>query len=179
MDLHQIQVTYQQDDDRILVRATFNRHDSGPLEFRAWFTRRFVKFLWPGLTTILQAQVVLNNMQMAQASAELVNMENQIALNEIKGQGNFDKPFDASMCQYPLGELPILLTDVAFSLNANQPARIHFLDAQKNGLALDFTQGVLHGFCALLQQAVKVAEWEMDLQMPGARPVDDTPRVLN
>jgi hypothetical protein len=179
MDLHQIQVTYQQDDDRVLVRATFNRPEGDPLEFRAWFTRRFVKILWPGLTATLQAQVVLNNLKMAQASADIVNMENQAALDKTKSQGNFDKPFDTSMRQTPLGELPILLTDVEFSLNANQPTRIHFSDAKKNGLALDFTQGTLHGFCALLQQAVKAAEWEMDLNLPGTRPVDDAPRVLN
>lgn len=180
MDLHQIQVTYQQDDDRVLVRATFNRPEGDLLEFRAWLTRRFVKFLWPGLTATLQAQVALNNMQHAQASAEIVNMENQAALDKIKSQGNFDKPLDASsVTQLPMGELPILLTDVEFSLNPNQPVRIHFSDARKNGLALDFTQGLLYGFCALLQQAVKAAEWEMDLQLPGALPLDNTPRVLN
>ncbi len=179
MDLHQIQVSYQQDDDRVLVRATFNRPDAAPLEFRAWITRRFIKFLWPGLTATLQAQVALNNMQHAQASAEIVNMENEVALDNIKSQGNFDKPFNASMNQLPMGELPILLTDVAFSLNPNQPVRIHFSDARKNGLALDFTQGLLYGFCALLQQAVKAAEWEMDLQLPGQHLPDDTPRVLN
>jgi hypothetical protein len=179
MDLHQIQVAYQQDDDRILVRTIFNRADGDPLEFRAWFTRRFVKDLWPGLMATLQAQVALNNMQVAQASAEIVNMENQAALNVIKGQGNFDKPFDASVHQYPLGELPILLTNVEFSLNPNQPVRIHFSDAQKNGLALDLTQDLLHAFCALLQQAVQTAGWEMDLQLPGTRSQAGAPRVLN
>lgn len=179
MDLHQIQVIYQPDDDRVLMRATFNRDDGAPLEFRAWLTRRFVKFLWPGLTATLQAQVALNNMQVAQASAEIVNMENQAAVNEIKSQGNFDKPFDASTHQYPLGELPILLTDVEFNLNANQPVRIRFSDARKNGLSLDFTQNLLHAFCALLQQAVQTAEWEMKLQLPGTRPDNGEPRVLN
>lgn len=179
MDLHQIQVSYQQNDDRVLVRASFNRQEGDPLEFRAWLTRRFVKILWPGLTATLQAQVALDNMQHAQASAEIVNMENQAALDTIKSQGNFDKPFNASMNQLPMGELPILLTDVEFSLNPNQPVRIHFSDARKNGLALDFTQDLLHAFCALLQQAVKAAEWEMHLQLPGQYPADGTPRVLN
>jgi hypothetical protein len=179
MELHQIQLTYQQDEDRILVRVTFNRSNAEPLEFRAWFTRRFVKALWPGITATMQAQVIMDQPQMAHVSAEIANMENQAAVNEIRQQGNFDIPFEAPAHQYPLGEMPILVTDVQFTLNANQPVRIHLSDARKTGLELQFSQTLLHGFCTLLQQAVHAAEWDMELNLPGAFPSEGSERVLN
>src|SRR3569623_1643626 len=49
MNVHQLQLTYDAAEDRILFRATF-LDDSGILqEIRAWLTRRIVRNLWPGI----------------------------------------------------------------------------------------------------------------------------------
>jgi hypothetical protein len=179
MDLHQIQAIYQENDDRILVRATFTRTDANPLEYRAWFTRRFVKILWPGILASFEAQAKLNQPQAAHMSDEIVNMENQAAMNEIKTQGNFETPYASSTYEYPLGQIPILICNVSFTIDANQPIQIDLSDAQSHNLALILTPVIFHGFCTLLQRAVKTAEWEVDLQLPGTSLPDDSSRVLN
>jgi hypothetical protein len=122
---------------------------------------------------------MLDRPHAAHASAEIVNMENQGALGEVKALGNFDTPIKSLEYLYPLGQMPIVISDVQFRLEANQPVRINFSDSQKNGIELTFTPALLHGFCSLLQQAVKTADWGIELELPGKHPTDEMSRVLN
>ena len=58
MELHQIQVTYQAEEDRILCRASFKEEDGGLQEVRAWLTRRMVKALWSTLIDAMDKEMV-------------------------------------------------------------------------------------------------------------------------
>jgi hypothetical protein len=180
MDLHQIQVTYQAEEDRVLLRVSFRAKDGSLEEIRAWMTRRLVRSLWPGIVRSLESQVKLNQPQAAHASAEILSMEYQASVTEIKASGNFDIPFEAAAEYYPLGETPLLVTTTRFHLNPNEPMRIGFSGAGEDSFEVCFTQTAMHGFCKLLQEAVKTAEWDLHLQMPSFAPVEQAPRrVLN
>lgn len=104
MELHQIQITYQAKEDRILSRASFQAQASGLQEVRAWLTRRLVKILWPGIIDALEKQVTLDKPQAAHASADIVGMEHHACLEEIRGCGSFDNPYHNEVQTYPLGE---------------------------------------------------------------------------
>ena len=176
MELHQIQVIYRADEDRLLCRASFKAED-GLQEVCAWMTRRLVRNLWPSILQTLETQVVLDKPTAAHAKTDIVGMEYQASVETIRETGNFDVPYEAQVTGYPLGETPILVHKIDFTLYANQPIRITFSHEQGSGFEVARTLTVLHGFCALLKDAVRQAEWDMELEMPGlAAPVQ---RVLN
>jgi hypothetical protein len=180
MDLHQLQVSYEPDEDRILMRTSF-KTDAGKLqEIRAWLTRRLVSNLWPGIIRALETQVALDRPQAAHAKSEIVSLEYQSSINEIRSKGNFDAAFETAADAYPAGQAPLLVNSAQFTVGVNQALRINFMPAQDAGFEVTFTPTVLHGFCTLLQQAVKAAEWGLDLRMSSATPdYSARPKVLN
>jgi hypothetical protein len=180
MALHQLQVTYQQDEDRLLLRASFTRPEQPLLEVRAWLTRRLLRKLWPGIIKALEAQVTRNQPQAAHAKSEIVGMQHQATVNEIAACGDFKTPYDEAAQAFPIGEAPVLVTNAHFNISANKPVRINFTPALGQGFEIAFSPQVLHGFCNLLHEALKVAQWEMELKLPGADIAPDAaPRVLN
>lgn len=179
MDLKQLQLAYQQNEDRLLLRASFKTEDDSLQEVRAWLTRRLVSNLWPGIVKALETQVSLNQPQAAHAKAEIAGMAYQDSIEKINARGDFGKKFKADAQVYPIGETPILVSAAHFAIAANKPVRINFTSAQGKGFEVAFTATILHGFCTLLQNAVKNAAWGLDLQLPGATLADAKPKVLN
>jgi hypothetical protein len=178
MELHQLQVTYQQEEDRILFRASFRNRGASLHEVRAWLTRRLLRNLWPGIIKALETQVALNQPQAAHAKAEIVGMEHQATVKDIADRGDFKTPYNAGAQSFPIGEAPILVTTVHFNISANKPVRINFVPSQGQGFEVGFTPQTLHGFCNLLREAVKAAQWDVELLLPGSS-IDDRPAMLN
>jgi hypothetical protein len=176
MELHQIQVTYRPDEDRLLCRASFKENDEFH-ELRAWLTRHMVRSLWPAILDALEKQVALEKPGAAHASSDIVGMEHQASVEAIRGNGSFDAPYEGEATHFPLGETPILVEKVDLTVGAGQPVRINLCPAEGNGFEISFDLTVLHGFCALLQDAVVHADWDMTLEMPGLEA--PAGRVLN
>jgi hypothetical protein len=159
MTLNQLQLSYQVDQDRILLRASYTGKDSPLQEIRAWLTRRLVNNLWPGIVKALETQVTLDQPQAAHAKAEIIGMAHQTTMAEITSRGDFAKPFNTEVQNYPAGETPILVNTAHFTLKARQPLRINFTPAQGSGFEIAFSPPLLHGFCTMLKDVVKSAQW--------------------
>lgn len=168
MDLHQLQVSYQAEEDRLLFRASFKAEDGTLQELRAWITRRLLRVLWPAILQTLETQVRLDKPQAAHASADIVGMDHHASIEHIRDTGNFDTYYETEISHFPLGEAPLLITSVNFAQHADQPVRINFSPADSGGFELSFTLVMLHGFCSLIREAANMAEWDIALEMPGA-----------
>ncbi len=181
MNLHQIQITYQPEEDRILCRTSFNEEedDEALQEIRVWLTRRLVKGLWGGVIKALEARVTLDKPQAVHAAAELIDMERQASMQDIEESGSFDSAYDTNVEAYPIGEAPMLAVGVQFAVGADAPIRVSFLLEQDCGFEISLTQSAFHGFCKLLQDAVTAAEWDVTLELPSSSDFDVEHRVLN
>jgi hypothetical protein len=180
MRLQQIQAGYWRDEDRLLFRISFRDEDGNLQEIRSWMTRHLVKTLWPGIVKAMETQVALDNPNAAHASAEIVTMEHQATVDEIRSRGDFDVPFAPKIDGFPFGEHPILLVSAQISLGANRAPRINFISARNGSFEVGFTSTMLHGLCTVLQDAIKSTEWGVDLRMPGTlEPSPEQTRVLN
>lgn len=179
MNLHQMQLAYQADQDRILFRISLLSEDKSKQEIRAWLTRRIVRNLWTGLIKALETQVALDQPQAAHAKSEIVGMAHQSTVTELASRGDFKAAFQENAEQYPIGEEPILINAAHFTLHARQALRINFTPAQGQGFEIAFQAPILHGFCSLLQKVVKEADWGMELNLPGSAPDTEAPRTLN
>ena len=167
MVLHQIQATYRPAEDRLLLRVSFAGGDRSLKEIRAWITRHLLKNLWPGIIQALETQVMLERPQAAHASAEIITMQHEATVTAIRSRGDFDAPFSADVREFPFGERPILLASAHITVGSGQTPRINFVSARSGNFEIAFSATMLHGLCALLQDAIKQADWDIDLSLPG------------
>ncbi|OWW21702.1 hypothetical protein [Noviherbaspirillum denitrificans] len=179
MELHQIQVAYQPEEDRILCRASFRDAGGNLQEVRAWLTRRVVKELWPTMLEAMETQVALDNPRAAHASGDVVEMEHHASVEAFRDGGHFSHSFEGDIRSFPLGEIPFLVSNADFSIAAGQPLRMNLMPASGSGFAITFAQQVLHGFSSLLRDAVNNAEWELELALPGSEHPAPASRTLN
>ncbi|MBV8667424.1 MAG: hypothetical protein JO269_13165 [Burkholderiaceae bacterium] len=166
MELRQLNATYVPEEDRILLRASFGADDDLQ-EIRAWLTRRLVKTLWPGMMQALETQVALDRPQVAHASTEIVSMEHEATVTDLRTRGKFDQPFSAENHRLPLGEQPIVLITTQIALEPQQAPRLQFTSARNGSFEFALNPAMLHGLCILLQESVAQADWDMALRLPG------------
>ena len=167
MELSQLQLVYQEPEDRLLMRVAAT--DEGQAhELQAWLTRRFVGSMWAALQQALGVQVTLTHPDAAHASAELIDMAHQSALDTLSSAGGFGERFSESLPPHAGLAVPFLVAEAKFHIAANAPMRINFLPAEGAGVEIAFTETELHGFCTLLQAAVETAGWEVPLYLESA-----------
>lgn len=190
MDIRQVSVTYQQEQDRVLVRINTAQAE----ELRLWLTRRLVSGLWPAL-----------NRAVAQASELAAAAEGRPAPHDTAArralsaferdsalsQANFAAPYEAAQpAALPLGTTPLLVSEVRITPQASGALQIGFQEklpdaATPRGFQIELTGTLMHGFTHLLEQAIVAAEWRVP--MLGDAPDADTapgalapaPRYLN
>lgn len=178
MELHQINLNYLQEEDRILLRASFRGAD-GPLqEVRAWLTRRMVRRFWEAMVRALETQVALDKPQAAHAKTEILGMEHEASLARNREQGSFTAPYETSARILPLGEDPILIASMTFNLAPGKPVRINLAPAAGTGFEIALPRDAVHGFCKLLVDTVERSDWDLDLHLPQAA-AQPAPAVLN
>ena len=179
MELHQLQVAYNQEQDRLVLRATFRDELKALHEVRAWLTRRILIRLWPGILRALETKVTLEQPQAQHAKREIVGMAHEASINDNVRRGGFAAKFEETAQDYPLGTDPLLITTANFHLKAKQPVRIEFIDIAGKRFEIAFSDRVLHGFCKLLQDAASKAQWDVSLSMPGMTNAQPASSALN
>ncbi len=158
MNIHQLSVSYEERQDRILLRL--NTLDKQ--EFRFWLTRRMCLRLMPAID---QSVVRLEASQPGVAAPD---PSSQKMLTEIKRdaflqKADFSTPFEAKAEQRPLGEEPLLITDAQLSLQASggllMTVQEKSVDAAVKSCQLNLQASLVHGLVHLIQQALVKAEW--------------------
>lgn len=178
MELHQINLNYLQQEDRLLCRASF-RSDDGLQEIRAWLTRRTVRDLWLMIVKALETQVTLDKPQAAHARTEIVGMQHASSLEQGRQDGSFASTYDSGATAFPLGQDPFLVAKLTLNLRAGQPIRVDLAPADGQGFEMALPPAALHGFCSVLIEAVAKADWALDLRMPGLQAPDAGSPTLN
>jgi hypothetical protein len=181
MQLEQLNLTYRADEDRILLRVGFSSDnpEQPKQEIQLFFTRRMLQKLWPTMMEAISAHMRLNRPEAAFASSELVNMEHQQAIDNIKKSGNFDQAYSEDNRKTLNGERPLLLETIKFHLKANSPLWIQFFPTQGGTVDLRLETSLLHGFCKLLIDAEKASGWGLDLNLPKAEEMSVPAHMLN
>lgn len=175
MDIHQASVSYLFDADRLLLKVSTR---AGEL-FQVWLTRRLMGRLWPHLTqhvTRVQAGVLDTR---AVVTPEARAMAAQLARTQSLQQADFRTPFDASPKVQPLGAEPLLAVQAQLTLLPERQLRLVFADAARRELALQLPERLATALLALVEQALRQAEWDLPLAAPPAAGHEAPPAVLN
>jgi len=159
MNIHQLNVSHNDRQDRLLLRMNTQTGE----EFRFWLTRRMTLRLLPALQQAVgrvesgQAQVVAPD----QASREMLT---EMKRESFMQQADFKTPYVDQAQQWPLGEEPMLVTDVQLNF---QPSGLQMV-LQDKGVAgepgqacqLQLQAELLHGLIHLIEQAMDKAQWQ-------------------
>ncbi|MES2830715.1 MAG: hypothetical protein V4695_01830 [Pseudomonadota bacterium] len=167
MELINLQFSYDDVEDRLLLRIAASENDSAH-ELRAWLTRRFITSFWGALQRALAVQMTLVHPGAAHASAELIDMAHQSAIDTLALNGAFGERFRSDLPPHSALAAPFLVVEAKFHIVAKEPMRINFLPSEGAGIEIAFDDTELHGFCSLLLQSIQASQWDLPLQLDSA-----------
>ncbi len=191
MNVHQLSATYLAEQDRILVRI--NTTDAQ--ELRLWLTRRLLLGLRPLLDRLLTDQLMLPEASVTSGAAADESMKKMLAdfrKAELMNDADFDTPYQAQQASLPLGEEPLLVTDVNLTPQPSSRMGLEFFERlpgtpEPRSFKLELEPRLMQGFLHLLGQALGQAAWqsgeapaatEAEALAPDA-PGSGRPRYLN
>lgn len=175
MSIHQIQVRYDETQDRILLRLSTTEGS----EFRFWLTRRFVRRLWGMLVEMLEWDQAVQQQHDAETRRTVLDLQHE----GFSQQANYSKKFEETPRAMPFGEAPIVL---AKARGKRRDARTHVLSLhpyEGQGIDMTLDTKLLHILSRLLREAVAKADWDMslalhvDAQQPAAVPEGPPPKL--
>ena len=193
MKIHQLSVTYLAEQDRILVRVNTEAAE----EMRLWLTRRLMLGLWPLLSKLLTKHLL--KLEAAGTSLEtadegLKKMLADFRKEEFLKDADFDTPYKDNQAQLPLGDEPLLITDVDAAPLPNGRLRLSFNErlpgvAKPRSFQMEMEPKLMQGLMHLLEQALGRAQWREpfaagpvaveDGSTGGEEPSARKPRYLN
>ncbi len=162
--LHQINVGYSPEEDRLLLRI----NTTGKTEYRLWMTRRYVKLLWKMLTKSVESLPDV----VAQAAPESREAVKSFQREEARQAADYSKDYEDKPANRPLGEGASLLTGVRTTAGeSGTQLTLQTKDGRSINLSLE--RKLLYSLLDLLVSSTKKAEWELDLSIadtPAATP---------
>ncbi|HZY19342.1 MAG TPA: hypothetical protein VFE82_12745 [Ramlibacter sp.] len=173
MQIHQLSVTYQPEQDRLLLRVNSTAGE----EMRLWLTRRLMLGLWP-LVSRLQTEQLLKleaaGTALDSADEELRRMLADFRKEEFLQRADFETPYQ-DQSTLPLGVDPLLVTDVDATplpdgrtrLSLNERASVRGGEKPR-GFQLELDPRLMQGLLHLLEQALATAQWREPFTAPLA-----------
>ncbi len=204
MDIRQLSVSYQLDQDRILVRVNTSVNE----EVLMWLTRHMMLRLWPMINRVVIDHLAIPADAKTDGYVDLNaigpgtrKMLADMRRQEAVEKADFSTPYQGEVAARPLGETPLLVTEVNLTPKTNGQLQMNFKEllrepASNRGFQLDmpadlvfgertkiYTTKLLtgHGLGAggVLETAVAALTYETG-QIPAPRLVAEAhPRVLN
>ncbi len=167
-------VQYDERQDRLAVRVS--NQDSQ--EFRLWLTRAMTLRLLPHLQAAV-VQLEARDPQVMATDTTAQQMLAELKRENFLSQADFSTPFASGNKTLPLGETPMLVTDV--QLNLHNTGRLDLLLQDKSGdnasgasCELSLQAALLHGLLHLVELALKKAQWQQPDFPQRAEPVESS-----
>ncbi|MFM8755926.1 MAG: hypothetical protein ACKODU_02710 [Limnohabitans sp.] len=173
MNIHQLNVSHVERHDRLLLKLNTQTAQ----EFRFWLTRRLAIRLMPAL------EQAIGRLESTQPGVLAPDPASQKILTELKRgafltQADFQTPYSDQIQHLPLGEEPMIVTDVQLTVQASG-VQITLQDKgaapnQQHNCQLNLSPSLLHGMVHLLRQAFDKAQWfhdAMTISDPRETPV--------
>ena len=155
MGIHQLSLSYDDKQDRLLLRVSTQAAE----EFRFWLTRRMTERLSPALQQAVQRLDAQQPGLVApdERSRQLVS---DFRHDDIIRHADFRTPY-TPQTTLPLGEAPMLLTDVNMRLQG-QELHMELVDQSgqtKRQCEMQLNAQLLHGWLHLMAQVSQQARW--------------------
>lgn len=144
-------------------------------EFRVWFTRNFLREIWPLLTGMLIDHL-----------AATPQMENND--QPSSQQPSFDQSFQEDNPRYPLGSQPLLSSEASLTVVNDKTVQLTFREGRERTFNLSLNADLLQALCAMLRASAEQAAWNLTLdyaslpdtsKAPPEMPAGNKPSLLH
>jgi hypothetical protein len=175
MNIHQLSVRYLPEQDRILLSV--NTTDGQELEL--WLTRRMCLALWPQLNRMTVDHFAVPAQAKSDGFVDLAALDVQTrkALVDFRRQellqtADFKTPYRANAGQRPLGQLPLLATEITMTPDAGKQVVIDFKEQMEakgpsRALQLALQPQLVFSLVHMLGQALEHTQWLSPVQVAG------------
>jgi hypothetical protein len=179
MAIHQIQIRFDETEDRLLLRLSTTDH----CEFRFWLTRRFTRRLWTMLVQMLEWDRAVKQQLDAQTRNTVLDLQNEGYARQADYTKGFEEPAEGAPRRLPLGEAPVLLGKAEGRKRDDGVQMLSLHPLQGTGIDMTLDTRLLHIFTRLLREQVATTGWDVNLALyapaPADAPAAETPRTLN
>ena len=155
MGIHQLSLSYDDKQDRLLLRVSTQDAE----EFRFWLTRRMTERLGPALQQAVQ-RLDAQQPGLVAADERSRQLVSDFRHDDIIRHADFRTPY-SPQTSLPLGETPMLLTDVNMRLQG-QELHLELMeqsDQAKRQCEMQLNSQLLHGWLHLMAQVSQQALW--------------------
>ena len=169
MDIRQLSVSYQLDQDRILVRVNTSVNE----EVRMWLTRHMMLRLWPMINRVVIDHLAIPADAKTDGYVDLNaigpgtrKMLADMRRQEAVEKADFSTPYQGEVAARPLGETPLLVTEVNLTPKTNGQLQMNFKEllrepASNRGFQLDMPADLVFGVIQLLHLALQQSQWQL------------------
>ncbi|MEI7513945.1 MAG: hypothetical protein WCK81_01040 [Betaproteobacteria bacterium] len=170
MYIHQLSVVFDERQDRLLMRVNTQAGE----EVRLWLTRRISLRLQEPLEHTI-AKIEAHNPYVAAADARARGMLVELKHEAFLQNADLATPFSPQSTSLPLGDLPLLVTEVRLDVGAQGGAQLVFQDcgdsqAPARSCTLQMQSMLVHGLLHLLQKAIHKSQWTEGLSTEPESP---------
>lgn len=166
-------------------------------EMRLWLTRRLLAGLWPLMNRVVGEHLLKHELAGAALTGQddqLKKMLTDFRKEELLQHADFQTPYADRQDKLPLGEEPLLVTDVDLTPLADGRIQMGFTERvpgteKVRGFQVELDPKAVQGFMHLLDQALAHSQWregfsntdapESPSETPGEEPPTSKPRYLN
>ena len=182
MQIRQLSLHYRPEADRLLLRVNVN----DGAQVAVWFTRRLCLRLWPHLHSAVTRLAVAKETGHAKLKDAIVTPDAQAMLAQsarerVLRDADFKTPFTEQAESHPLGSEPMVAVEVQLTPLSDGHLRLAIIDANKRNLQLQLSETMATAIKELMVQALRQADWGIDLADATAPAPPPTPgsRLLN
>lgn len=167
MRIHQLNLRYEPDQDRLMARI----NSTTGLEIRLWLTRRLTIGFLPLLRRLTDEQMMRADALAAEAGAPKAPADPKLRefLNEFKKdaalqQSDFHTPYKESTDAAATGEEPMLVAEIGLTPLANAHLQVKFSgtvkgSTGKHDVQIELDGKLMHGFLHLLEKCYVNSQW--------------------
>ena len=179
MTIHQIQIQYDEIQDRLLLRLS----TTDDCEFRFWLTRRFTKRLWNVLVQMLEWDRAVNQQLDPDIRRSVLDLQHEGYTRQADYTQKFRAHAQGTPPRLVLGEAPVLLAKADGRKQADGVQILSLNPVDGQGVDITLDTPLLHIFTRLLREQASTTAWDMDLALyegsPQTTSADARPRRLN
>jgi len=167
MPVRQIQVANDSVQDRLVLRIGTSNNE----EIRVFFTRRFLRDIWPHMAAMLTGHLAATNFVPSEEDESTDESTNDSPA-EI---ASFDLAFQDDNPTFPLGAKPLLATEAILEANGDGAASLTLREARERSFKLSLNAELLQALCSMLRAANEHAEWDLALDYTPPATIPGTP----
>lgn len=157
MNLHQISVSYDPEQDRLLLRV----RGRGGEHFSAWLTRRVMRNLRVALHQASGHLAAGSLPAGSTATPGARHMLADAARTQAMAQSDFSQPYADEAASHPIGEAPLLPARIDLQVQSDQRVRFILTETPARTLQLELVQKDWEALRHMVEQALERAEWDL------------------